>query len=65
MIYFSNLFALFDISRGTIELGLLILALLVLVDWYVSKPRYRRARCRDVLSQNRSEQPMHAFNCAA
>jgi hypothetical protein len=65
MIYVSNLYSLLDVSRGTIEVGLLVLALLLLVDWHVSKPRYGIVPSQAALLQNKSEQPMRVFNRAA
>ena len=65
MIYLLNCYALLDVPHGTIETGLLILVLLVLLDWYVSKPGYRRTGTADAPAQDESERSAADFNRAA
>jgi hypothetical protein len=65
MSYISSLCASLDVPRWAIELGLAILALLVLLDWYVSKPSPRSVSSVLSFLQSTSERPPGVFDRAA
>ncbi len=64
MAYFLKLYAWLDISGTTFVLGLLIIALLVLLDWYVSKPSHRTISSA-VPASSESKPEARAFDRAA
>jgi hypothetical protein len=49
MVYLTHLYAMLDISSGSVESGLLIFAFLLILDWYVSEPN--RPRPRSIASE--------------